>query len=172
MSRSIGLRSGESTGKIRDQCRVRVHAFECTCTRAMRIYLTRAEYACRDSARGPFRSMHGSLLSLDLEGTTTHSHRRVHRTRPLVCRLSPAAGRCVACQPGIVAENYPTIRGPKYRLPDDSSGVSTNVVISIPVFIVIVVFWLVVWLVVGVLVERVLDAFVEDHLRRSITCSP
>jgi len=46
--------------------------------------------------------------------------------------------------------------------PDDSSAISTNVVISIPVFIFSVVFSLVVWLVVGVLVKRVLDAFVED----------
>jgi len=48
--------------------------------------------------------------------------------------------------------------------PYDSSAISTNVVISIPVFIVIVVFSLVVWLVVGILVERVLDAFVESLL--------
>jgi len=49
--------------------------------------------------------------------------------------------------------------------PDDSPAISTYVGISLPVFIVIVVFSLVVWLVVGVvgiLVERVLDAFVED----------
>jgi hypothetical protein len=46
--------------------------------------------------------------------------------------------------------------------PDDSTAISTNVVIGVPVFIVIVVFSLVVRVVVGLLVERVFDAFVED----------
>ena len=46
--------------------------------------------------------------------------------------------------------------------PDDGPAISTHIVINVPVFVVIVVFSLVMWLVVSVLVERVLDAFVED----------
>ena len=46
--------------------------------------------------------------------------------------------------------------------PNDSTAISTNIVVGVPLFIVIVVFSLVVWLVVGLLVERVLDALVED----------
>jgi len=38
-------------GEIRNQCRVRVHAFACTCTHAMRSYPTRVESAWRDSTR-------------------------------------------------------------------------------------------------------------------------
>jgi Na+-translocating ferredoxin:NAD+ oxidoreductase RnfE subunit len=42
------------------------------------------------------------------------------------------------------------------------SAISANVIVSLPVLIFLVIFPFVVWIVVSVLVERVLDAFVED----------
>jgi len=43
-----------------------------------------------------------------------------------------------------------------------SAAISANIVVGIPVFIFFIILSFIVWFVVSVLVERVLDAFVED----------
>ena len=62
----------------------------------------------------------------------------------------------------ILAGNCPTVADAKRGKTDDSLAISAHIVINVPVFVVIVVFSLVVWSVVSILVERVLDAFVEN----------